>query len=68
MKQLAQCEFEPTRLEGTHKAKTNGVLNGRTYNVTSDLILCKFCGNFQGSNNNKDFCPALMGFMLDGQK
>lgn len=65
MKLLARCEFVPTHMEGTHIAKTKGVLNGREYRVTSDVVLCRFCGNFEGSDNNKDFCPALMRFMLN---
>lgn len=65
MKQLARCEFVPSHGEGNHIAKTRGVLNGRNYNISYDLVLCKFCGNFPGSPNNRDFCPALMNFMLE---
>lgn len=64
MKQLARCEFVLSHGEGKHTAKTRGILNGREYNIAYDMTLCKFCGNFEGSPNNKDFCPALMRFML----
>jgi hypothetical protein len=55
-----QCEFVLTHGEGTHVSQTRGVLRGRKYKVIYDLFLCKFCGNLEGTKNNKDFCPALM--------
>lgn len=60
VKNLPQCEFEMTRMEGTHIAKTRGVLNGRSYKVTADVTICKYCGNVPGANANQKFCPALM--------
>lgn len=57
---LPKCEFEMTHMEGTHIAKTRGILNGRSYKVTADVTICKYCGNFPGADANRKFCPALM--------
>jgi hypothetical protein len=64
LKRMAQCEYVPSHGEGTHIANTRGILNGRQYKVTYDMMLCKFCGNLEGSPNNQDFCPALMKALL----
>lgn len=70
------CEFVRTHLEGTHKArdyvrpdeedgKKLVSVTGRTYKVTSDISLCKFCGNMEGSPNNRYFCPELARMVIE---
>lgn len=51
------CEYTLQHSEGYHIANTRGILRGRVYKVTYDLMLCRFCGNLEGSPNNLLFCP-----------
>lgn len=56
------CVFIRTEMEGKHTSNTRGILRGRIYKVTADVVLCRFCGNLQGTIRGE--CPERMRLLL----
>lgn len=55
---LLKCEF--TRQQGSGLISRPHGTYIRSASISYDLMLCRFCGNLEGSDNNKDFCPAKL--------
>lgn len=58
-----RCEYTRQHGEGTHISQTRGILRGRKYRITYDLMLCRFCGNVE--DHERKFCPARVAIMTD---
>jgi hypothetical protein len=54
-----RCEYTRQTGEGVHEFR------GRPWGISYDLLLCKWCGNLEGSANNRLYCPQKMRALRD---
>ncbi len=60
-----RCEYTRQQDEGVGRFKGGGFLGGREYAISYDLMLCKWCGNLEGSRNNALYCPFKMNALKE---
>lgn len=56
-----KCDYTRQKDSGSGVSKRTG----REFDISYDLMLCKWCGNLEGSRNNILYCPHKLNVLKD---